>query len=186
VDSGKILLPTLSGVALASYKIILALLVSAVLGLAGIVVLIGGLVAYTMRSVFGYLNTQNKYQLNLTRSLYFQNLDNSSGVLLRLTDEAEHQDLCETVLAYFLLWRDAASHGYSTAELDCSAEKFLSDLCGHDIDFQVDDALEKLQCWGLATTTADGRWRATNLHDASLKLQRIWESFFSERAPIAM
>jgi hypothetical protein len=181
IDSGKILLPTLSGLAMAIYKLVLALLVSAVLGVAGLVILIGGLVIYLLRSVFGYLNTQNRYQLSLTRSLYFQNLDNSSGVLLRLTDEAEQQDFYETVLSYFLLWREAGPAGLTTEELDRRAESFLSSICGYGIDFDVDDAVEKLQRLGMATS-ASGSWRAVPIADALVALDRAWDAYFHHPA----
>ena len=52
---------------------------------------IGGTLGYSARSVYGYLNTRQKYQLNLTQSLYFQNLDNNYGAIQRLLDEAEEQ-----------------------------------------------------------------------------------------------
>jgi hypothetical protein len=178
IDGGKILLPTLPGLAMALYKLVLALLVSAVLGAAGLVILVGGLVAYLMRSVFGYLNTQNRYQLSLTRSLYFQNLDNSSGVLLRITDEAEQQEFYEAILAYFLLWRDADTAGMAVDELDRRAETFLGALCGYGVDFEVDDALAKLQRLGLAHVAADGRWHAVAIADALVGLDRAWDAFF--------
>ncbi|MGE0761252.1 MAG: TMEM143 family protein, partial [Pirellulaceae bacterium] len=178
IDSGKILLPTLSGLAMAIYKIVLALLISTVLGAAGMLVLVGGLVMYLSRSVFGYLNTQNKYQLDLTRSLYFQSLDNSSGVLLRLTDEAEEQEFSEAVLAYFLLWQDGGEQGLPADEVDRLAEAFLGAVCGYGVDFEVDDALRKLQRLGLAVPAAEGVWRAVSIRDALRALDRAWDDYF--------
>jgi hypothetical protein len=177
-DRGKIILPTASGLALAIGKVAAVLAVAGLAGFVGLLVFLGGLVAYGLRSLFGYWNTQNKYQLNLTRSLYFQNLDNSSGVLLRLTDEAEEQEFHETVLAYFMLWREAGDAGWLPEELDQSAEKFLTRICNFGIDFEVDDALEKLQRLGLAKKAVDGRWTAVPVAKALTALDRAWDGYF--------
>ena len=98
LDRGKIILPTLSGIAIAVYKIVQGALLVAFAGLYGVLAvlgLVGGTVGYGVKSFLGYLRTKEKYQLSLTRSLYFQNLDNNAGVLYRLLDEAEEQECLE-------------------------------------------------------------------------------------------
>ena len=70
----------------------------AVVNLASVLGLVGGTIGYGIRSFYGYLNTKNKYQLSLTESLYYQNLDNNAGVFFRLLDEAEEQENCESML----------------------------------------------------------------------------------------
>ena len=40
-----------------------------------------------------YPYTRDKYRLCLTRNLYYQNLDNNAGVLFRILEEAEEQEL---------------------------------------------------------------------------------------------
>ncbi len=62
--------------------------------------MLGVTCGYGVRSFYGYLQTKQKYQLNLTESLYYQNLDNNAGVISRLLDEAEEQENREAVLAY--------------------------------------------------------------------------------------
>ena len=177
-DSGRILLPTISGLAIIVWKLILGTLFVAAMGVVGFVVLIAGLVGYGLRSLFGYWNTQTKYQLNLTKNLYLQNLDNSSGVLLRLTDEAEEQEFHEAVMAYFLLWREAGETGWTKEELDRTAEAYLQKVCGHGVDFEVDDAVQKLQRLGLAKRTATGSWQAVELAEALRALDKTWDDFF--------
>ena len=51
---------------------------------------VGG-VGYSYKSWATYKSTKEKYSLNLTQSLYYQNLDNNAGVLTHLMDEAEEQ-----------------------------------------------------------------------------------------------
>ncbi len=175
LDRGKFLVPML---ALTVWKLITVAIITTIAGWEGIFTLAVFLGANGVRSLFGYMNTKNKYQLNLTRSLYFQNLDNSSGVLLRLTDEAEEQEFHEAVMAYFLLWREAGTAGWTTQELDRAAETYLQRLCGYGVDFDVDDAIHKLQRLGLATSAGDGRWKAVGLHVAIRALDAAWDGYF--------
>lgn len=137
-----------------------------------------GGISYAARLLFGYRNTRAKYQLNLTRSLYAQNLDNSAGVLLRLTDEAEEQEFHEAVLAYFLLWREAPAEGWTETQLDDAAEAYLQQLCGYGVDFEVGDAIHKLERLGLAKPTGDDRWRVVGVRDALLALDEAWDRYF--------
>ncbi len=94
-----------------------------------------------------------KYQLNLTESLYYQNLDNNAGVLCRLLDEAEEQENREAMLGYFFLWR--AARPTTAEELDGQIEQFLAKLFGRQLDFEVSDALEKLLRLAIVESTAD-------------------------------
>ncbi len=163
VDRVRILLPTLSGLSIAVWKIVQGALLVAAAGFytsLAFLGLIGGTLGYGVRSFFGYLNTKQKYQLNLTQSLYFQNLDNNCGALCRLVDEAEEQEAREAILAYYVLWRLAPEEGWSTAELDHRLERYLLRAAKRAVDFEIDDALAKLQRWSLIEPVADGRWRA--------------------------
>ena len=129
VDRSKILLPTVSGVAITGWKLFQGAIVVAVTGFYGLMTYLGLIAAtlgYGIKSFFGYLRTQQKYQLSLTRNLYYQNLDNNAGVLFRLLDEAEEQECREAVLAYFFLWHVAQGEGWSSERLDEEIEAFLT------------------------------------------------------------
>jgi hypothetical protein len=131
-----------------------------------------------MRSFYGYLRTREKYQLNLTRSLYFQNLDNNAGVLYTLLNEAEEQEFREIVLAYWLLWRGGMQSA-RPSELDEAAEKWLLGRCKLAVDFEVSDALAKLQRLGMAEQSPGGRWRAVAIETALETLDRAWDGQFA-------
>jgi len=182
LDRGKILLPTVSGLALAAFKIVRGALWVAFAGVYGgaiaVLGLVGGTVGYGVKSFLGYLRTKEKYQLNLTRSLYYQNLDNNEGVLYRLLDEAEEQDFIETILAYALLRSDADGEGWTQGRLDREAETCLSELLGFAVDFEIRDALDKLARLGFASQTPDGRWHAAPLAGVCARLDRVWDGYF--------
>ncbi len=181
LDKGKIILPTLSGVTLALVKIIkgVALLATATAsGLLSFLGILGGTMGYGVKSFLGYLRTKDKYQLNLTRSLYFQNLDNNAGVLFRLLDEAEEQEVREALLAWFLLWQQAPSEGWTEAELDRVAEDFLQEQFAIQVDFEIDDAMAKLLRLGLSRCDRHGRLTAIDLDAALERLDRAWDDLF--------
>jgi hypothetical protein len=141
--------------------------------------LVGGTLGYGVRSFYGYLNTKQKYQLNLTQSLYYQNLDNNAGAIYRLVDEAEEQDNREVALAYFYLWRYAPPSGWTDHELDEKIEQRLRSLAAQEVDFEVADALAKLDRWQLAERGADGRWKAAPLERAMENLARRWRTLLA-------
>src|SRR5258708_16852195 len=80
--------------------------------------LTAGCLGYGYKSYYDYQQTRQAYHLNLTQSLYFQNLDSNAGVLTRLFDEAEDQETRTTLLAYFCLWRYGSEAGLPVAELE--------------------------------------------------------------------
>lgn len=178
-DRIKIIMPTVSGVAVSAYKAIKGALLAAAAGIYGILAVLGVTIGYGVRSFHGYLQTKQKYQLNLTESLYYQNLDNNAGVVTRLLDEAEEQENREAVLAYFFLSQYADVRGRTQDDLDRQIEQFLREILGRPIDFEVDDALAKLLRMSLAKQTANGRYFAVPLVEALQALDHAWDNYFT-------
>jgi hypothetical protein len=182
LDQTKIFLPTLSGVAITAWKIIKGALLAAAVGFSGLLVmlgLVGGTIGYGIRSLHGYLRTKQKYQLSLTESLYYQNLDNNAGVFFRLLDEAEEQDAREALLAYYFLWRSGPTEKVTEELLDRQIEQFIEASTGQQVDFEVSDALAKLQRWRLVETASDGSLRAVEMNEAIARLDEHWDGYFS-------
>lgn len=180
-DRTKIFVPSVSGLVISVTKVIngvAALAAAGVYGLVGFLGLVGGTLGLGVRSYFGYLNTKQKYQLSLTESLYYQNLDNNAGVLFRLLDEAEEQECREAMLAWFFLWKYGDAQGWSTIRLDGEIENFLEREANCKVDFEVDDALEKLVRLGVVVRVSDNRWRARSLEESLVALDRSWDTMF--------
>lgn len=181
LDRAKIALPTVSGLVMTVYKLVKAGMAIAFAGAYGVMAflsLIGGTIGYGVKSFFGYLRTKDKYQANLTRNLYFQNLDNNAGVLFRLIDEVEEQEFREAILAYALLGRENAPFGLTLVELDQQAESLLLSAIGSPVDFDAVDALDKLKRLGLVEVT-ESRFRSTPLVTALRTLDRRWDQAFN-------
>jgi len=182
LDRSKIILPTATGTTLTIVKIVNGALLAALTGVWGLVALLAfiiGLIGYGVRSFLGYLSTKDRYQLSLTRNLYYQNLDNNAGVFFRLLDEAEDQELRELLLAHYLLWKRAPADGWLESELDRAVEAFVQETINVDIDFESHDAVEKLRRYGLAECSSDQRLQAVAPRLALSKLDAAWDQFFS-------
>ena len=65
------------------------------------------ILGYGYKTWYSFQVSRQTYTLQLTQSLYYQNLDNNGGVMFRLLDEAEEEETREVLLAYFYLWRNA-------------------------------------------------------------------------------
>jgi len=174
VDQGKILFPTISGLGLTAFKVIqgtLMLVFSGIQGMLAFLIFLAGTMGYGAKSIFGYLNTKNKYQLSVTKSLYYQNLDSNAGVIHRIFDEAEEQEFRETVIAYYLLWRDAPIGGWSLDDFDAAIERKFESVFQTKLNFEIDDAVIKLQRLQLATVTPQGRWHPERIATATRRLR---------------
>lgn len=136
------------------------------------------ILGYGYKTWYGFQVTKQTYFLQLTQSLYYQNLDNDGGVMFRLLDEAEEQEVRETLLAYFYLWRYAGDHGWTLDQLDDYVELDLERRLNVYIDFEIDDAVRKLVMGGIVEEN-DGRYRAVPITEAQARLNRLWERYGS-------
>jgi hypothetical protein len=132
---------------------------------------------YGYRTYYGYQSTKNVHTLRLTQSLYYQNLGNNAGVLFHLLDEAEEQECREAMLAYYYLWRFAGAQGWTMTHLDDYVEMDLERLANVKVDFEVDDAMAKLERLKLVTKNGD-RYVAVPIDKALEHLDYAWDNYF--------
>lgn len=178
LDQGKILVPTFAGLSMTLAKLLQGAVLVAAAGLSSLIAYLGlaaGAIGYGTRSFYGYVRTKEKYQLSLTRSLYYQNLDNNAGVLFRLLDEAEEQEFREALLGYFFLWRSAGPEGWTEPELDRHVEEFLRHTLQMDVDFEIGDVLVKLRRFALVEPAGEGRLRARPIDKVLATLDETWQ-----------
>ncbi len=137
---------------------------------------------YGYKTWYSFQVSKQTYSLQLTQSLYYQNLDNNGGVMYKLLDEAEEQETRETLLSYFYLWRYAGDRGWTAAELDDYVELDLERRLNLAVDFEIEDALAKLERAGIVTKSGD-RYRAVPLETAQDLLDRIWQQYPARGMP---
>ncbi len=181
LDQGKILVPNLSSAAMTVFKIFRVGVFLTIVAAAWIIkwaLAIAVLVGYVTKAVFGYFSTREKYQFGLTKSLYLKNMDNNSGVIYRLFNEAEEQEMCEAILAYSMLWKHRTLTGLTDFEVDTLAEDYLKETVKFQVEFDVHDALGKLARLGLAQVDRHARWKAVPIQSASERLHESWQKIF--------
>jgi len=140
---------------------------------------VSGLVAvgaFVMRQRLKYEAQTLRYQKQLADTVYFRNIANNSGVLDLLIGAGEEQDTKEAYLAYTTLRREGRP--LSKAELDKLCETFLRERLGLEIDFEIHDALGKLERLGLVVREGEA-YSAVTPQDALAKLDAAWDGLFS-------
>jgi Protein of unknown function (DUF3754) len=131
--------------------------------------------ALIMRQRLKYERLSLKYQKQVSDHVYFRNISNNSGIFDYIVGAAEEQECKEAFLAYYFLL--VASNPPDQETLDLRIEEWLSTTFGVDIDFEVDDALGKLQRLGLLKREGE-KLAVLPLDEALVVLDRIWDQFF--------
>ncbi|MGQ0533108.1 MAG: DUF3754 domain-containing protein [Caulobacteraceae bacterium] len=140
---------------------------------------VSGLVAvgaFVMRQRLKYEAQTLRYQKQLADTVYFRNLANNAGVLDSLVGAGEEQDAKEAFLAYAILRREGRP--LVKAEIDKFCEAFLRERFGLEIDFEIHDALGKLELRGLVVNDG-GSYIAIAPAEALTKLDAAWDGLFS-------
>lgn len=133
-------------------------------------------VAFVMRQRLKVEATNLRYQKRLADTVYFRNLANNAGVIDLLVGAGEEQDAKEAMLAYWVLAR--AGRALTKEEIDARAETFLRERFGFSVNFEIADALAKLERRGLARREGEG-FVAAEPSDALVRLDEAWDSIFA-------
>lgn len=136
---------------------------------------LGVLGGYLFRQYSSFVNKKIKFSKMLSDSLYFKNLGNNSGAFYSLLNSSEEEELKETILAYAFLNRSKKS--LTAEELDNEIESWFKTKLNTDLDFDVEDALNKLKNIGLGTET-NGKWEVIPLDKALVRIDEIWDGVF--------
>lgn len=139
---------------------------------------LSGLVAlggFLMRQWVKYQRQSLKYQKQVADTVYFRNVNNNAGIFDYMIGAAEEQECKEAFLAYHFL--HVADTAPTEDELDRRIEAWLKREFAVDIDFEVDDALAKLERLGLLRNDG-GRLSVLPLDEALVTLDRHWDGIF--------
>ena len=178
IDRLKILAPALAGIVTVAVKFGPILFGDAP-GDTNFSLILGtlvGLMTYMLRSYLAYRKTKESYLAQVSKDLYFKGQANNSAVINLVTDLSEEQEVKEALLAYFFLLVEA-DQGYTMGSLDDRVEEWLSDTFGVCVDFEVRDALAKLQELGLLND-ADGALSVLPPKKALQVLDEIWDNIY--------
>ncbi len=151
----------------------LALIASNPVAAAGAVIGLGGVAA---RQAVNFMNQKQRYMVVLARNLYFHAMADNRGVLVKLADRAAEEDVKEDMLLYSVLAKEPAREQDLPA-VDAAIEKYLGNVFGISVDFDLTEALGRLTDDGLAGRGPDGRIGALTTRDGARHLDQKWDVF---------
>jgi hypothetical protein len=122
-----------------------------------------------------FKNRKIKFMKALSDNLYFKNLDNNAGVFHTLIDAAEEEDIKEALLAYTFLLK--SKNGLTAQQLDDEIELWFKTKYQCSLDFEINDALEKLIRMRLVTSE-NKVYTVLSLDQAKVVLDEHWDNLF--------
>ena len=137
---------------------------------------LGGLGGFLWRQFSKYKNRKIQFMKQLAENLYFKNLDNNAGVFHHLIDTAEEEECKETILAYYHLY--ISGQALSLEDLDKKIEQWFSHKYQCELDFEMQDALDKLIRLQLVEEI-QGKYQAKSLSSSNKQLDCLWDGFFN-------
>jgi len=137
---------------------------------------LGTLGAYLWKQINNFRNRKLRFMQTLTRNLYFKNLDNNAGVFFRLINDAEEEECKESILAYYFLMNSGKA--LTAVELDSDIENWFAEHWQISLDFEINDALQKLVRLQLVEFN-DGKYNAVNVDEAVKSLDTQWDNYFA-------
>lgn len=136
----------------------------------------GTLGGFLWRQFNKYKNRKIQFMKQLAENLYFKNLDNNSGVFHNLIDAAEEEECKETILAYYHLL--SSDQPLTAKQLDNAIEEWFDVKHGCAIDFEMQDAIDKLLRLKLVEENND-TYSAISILNANKQLDFLWDNYFN-------
>jgi hypothetical protein len=130
---------------------------------------------YLWKQFNNFKNRKLRFMQALTQNLYFKNLDNNAGVFHRIANDAEEEECKEAMLAYYFL--RISERPLLRTELDRKVENWLATKFNCTIDFEIDDALQKLVALKLVQES-NGGLTAVSIESAIQRLDQRWDGYF--------
>ncbi|PWA67373.1 hypothetical protein CTI12_AA318450 [Artemisia annua] len=153
-------------------------LISAVVGLVAVIgsvetpqadfwvmfAVLSAVVGYCAKIYFTFQANMVAYQNLITQSMYDKQLDSGKGTLLHLCDDVIQQEVKEVIISFFILMEQ----GKATLEdLDIQCEELIKEEFGASCNFDVDDAVHKLEKMGIVARDSIGRYYCVGLKRAN-------------------
>ncbi|XP_062010445.1 uncharacterized protein LOC133726826 [Rosa rugosa] len=121
-------------------------------------------IGYCAKTYFSFQQNLAQYQNLITQSMYEKQLDSGRGTLLHLCDDVIQQEVKEVIVSFYMLMEQGKA---TLPDLDKWCEDLIKEQFNDDINFDVDDAVKKLEKLGIVTRDTLGRYSAVGLKRAN-------------------
>eukprot|EP01065_Artemidia_motanka_P007221 TRINITY_DN13579_c0_g1_i1.p1 TRINITY_DN13579_c0_g1~~TRINITY_DN13579_c0_g1_i1.p1 ORF type:complete len:369 (+),score=131.40 TRINITY_DN13579_c0_g1_i1:521-1627(+) len=134
-------------------------------------IIISGAAKQAYALYVAYVNLRAHYMNEVEAFVRSHTVASGMPVVSQLVEDVKEQEFKEMMLGYFFLWTQFDPAEFvSSAEIDSRAEAFLRAKCGlQRVDFDVDDAMSKLESLGLAERSSSGWYRLRRRPDEWLR-----------------
>jgi|GEM_PF-436645 len=142
--------------------------------------LIGGILTalgtYVLKTYTSYQKTREKFRSLVAKDMYFKGLANNESVLTYIVDMAEEQEVKEAICAYVFVLQSPVP--VNEEQVDDQIEQWLKHTFGIDIDFEVDDALGKLEKMNLLHIDENGFLSVEDVHSSLVIMDDYWDNLY--------
>ncbi|XP_047178721.1 uncharacterized protein LOC124845639 [Vigna umbellata] len=121
-------------------------------------------IGYFVKTYFTFQQNLVQYQNLITQSMYDKQLDSGKGTLLHLCDDVIQQEVKEVIISFFILMEQGKAN---RQDLDKWCEELIKDEFGESCNFDVDDAVQKLEKLGIVTKDVINRYQCVGLKRAN-------------------
>nr|CAD1820496.1 unnamed protein product [Ananas comosus var. bracteatus] len=126
--------------------------------------ILSGLLGYCAKIYFTFQQNMVIYQNLITKSVYDKQLDSGKGTLLHLCDDVIEQEVKEVIISYFILMEQGKA---TEQDLDLRCEELIKEEFGEQCNFDVLDAVKKLEKLGIVSRDSVGRISCAPLNRAN-------------------
>lgn len=144
---------------------------------------VAGLGAVAFRQFMSFTNQKQRYMVIMAQNLYFHSMADNRSAMVMLAERAGEEDVKEEMLLYSVLAKETATRADLPA-IDAAIEHYLFNEFGITVDFDLEDALERLIEDGIVRENSDGRLETLPPDKASLHLDSKWDVFLDNLADV--
>ncbi|MCB1483681.1 MAG: DUF3754 domain-containing protein [Hyphomicrobiaceae bacterium] len=137
---------------------------------------IAGLGAVAFRQAMGFLNQKQRYMVVMAQNLYFHAMADNKGVILKIAARAAEEDIKEEMLLYSVLAKEKANRADLPA-IDAAIEQYLQRTFGVTVDFDLEDALDRLVRDEIVREDEDGTLHTLDPAAAAKHIDDKWDLF---------
>ncbi|XP_062196963.1 uncharacterized protein LOC133899934 isoform X2 [Phragmites australis] len=119
-----------------------------------VIAILSGLIGYCAKIYFTFQANMVAYQNLITKSMYDKQLDSGKGTLLHLCDDVIQQEVKEVIVSYYILMEQGKA---TIQDLDLRCEQLIKEEFGVECNFDVVDAVKKLEKLGIVSRDSIGR-----------------------------
>ena len=136
---------------------------------------LAGLGGIAVRQATNFLNQRTRYMVVLAQNLYFHAMADNRGVMTLLADRAAEEDFKEEMLLYSVLAKERVNAN-DLRQVDEAIEQYLFNTFGVGVNFDVEDALDRLKQEGIVRTLPDGTLETLPPREAALRIDKLWDA----------